>query len=102
MRYICFECGDKLFDANEKAMSEICHRLDDGENVVDLCVEYANERHKLLYNGSGNTEQYYIADAAMKICLKEQPEEIWVGEDHLASCWVNIREMYKEQEGAAS
>lgn len=41
-------------------------------------------------------------DAAMKICLKEQPEEIWVGEDHLASCWVNIKEMYEEQEGKAS
>ena len=41
-------------------------------------------------------------DNAMKICLKEQPEEIWVGEDHLASCWMNIKEMYEEQEGKAS
>ncbi len=37
-------------------------------------------------------------DAAMKICLKEKPEEIWVGEDHLASCWMNIKDMYEAQE----
>ena len=35
-------------------------------------------------------------DAAMKICLTEKPEEIWVGEDHLASCWMNIKNMMEE------
>ena len=35
-------------------------------------------------------------DAAMKICLAEKPEEIWVGEDHLASCWMNIKNMMEE------
>ena len=37
-------------------------------------------------------------DNAMKICLTQQPEEIWVGDDHLASCWMNIAKMKKEQE----
>ncbi len=32
-------------------------------------------------------------DAAMKICLTEQPEEIWINENHKASCWMNIKEM---------
>lgn len=38
-------------------------------------------------------------DAAMKICLTEQPEEIVINNDHKASCWVNIKEML-ESEGA--
>lgn len=29
---------------------------------------------------------------AMKICLKEQPPEIRINENHLASCWVNERD----------
>ena len=36
-------------------------------------------------------------DEAMKICLEEQPEEIWINENHKASCWMNIKEeMMKE------
>ena len=38
-------------------------------------------------------------DAAMKICLKEKPEEFRVGETHIASCWMNIKELYEAQEG---
>ena len=38
-------------------------------------------------------------DAAMKICLKEKPEELRVSDTHLASCWMNIKEMYEAQEG---
>ncbi len=37
-------------------------------------------------------------DKAMKICLTQQPDEIWVGEDHLASCWMNIAKMKQEEE----
>ena len=29
-------------------------------------------------------------ESAMKICLTQQPEELRVGEDHLASCWMNV------------
>ena len=32
----------------------------------------------------------------MKICLREQPQEIQVGENHYASCWMNIK---KAKEG---
>ena len=38
-------------------------------------------------------------DAAMKICLEQPPEEIEVDEGHYASCWCNIRDMYKEELG---
>lgn len=31
-------------------------------------------------------------DAAMKICLSEKPERISINENHMASCWVNIRD----------
>lgn len=37
-------------------------------------------------------------DAAMKICLREQPEEIQVAEMHKAACWMNIKKMKEEQE----
>jgi oligopeptide transport system ATP-binding protein len=35
---------------------------------------------------------------AMKICLTEKPEEYRVGEDHLASCWMNVAELAKSEE----
>ena len=41
-------------------------------------------------------------DAAMKICLREKPEEMRVSDTHLASCWMNIKELYKAQEGERS
>jgi oligopeptide transport system ATP-binding protein len=31
-------------------------------------------------------------DRTMNICLSEHPREIWVGKDHLSSCWVNVLE----------
>ncbi len=35
-------------------------------------------------------------DAAMKVCLTEQPEEISINENHKASCWVNVRDTAAE------
>ncbi|MCQ2442283.1 MAG: ABC transporter ATP-binding protein [Oscillospiraceae bacterium] len=35
-------------------------------------------------------------DAAMKICLTEVPEELQVGENHRAACWMNVKKMYEE------
>ena len=32
-------------------------------------------------------------DQCMKICLEQMPEEIWINENHKASCWLNIKEM---------
>ena len=32
---------------------------------------------------------------AMKVCLKQHPKEVWVAEDHLSACWVNVREGLK-------
>ena len=31
-------------------------------------------------------------DRAMKACLLQQPEEYWVAQNHIASCWVNVQE----------
>ena len=36
-------------------------------------------------------------DAAMKICLKEKPEEYRISDTHLASCWMNVKELYEAQ-----
>jgi len=30
-------------------------------------------------------------DEALKICLEEQPEELWINESHKAACWMNIK-----------
>lgn len=40
-------------------------------------------------------------DAAMKICLSTQPEEMRISDTHLASCWMNVREYYEAQEEKA-
>ena len=38
-------------------------------------------------------------EKAMKICLEEQPEEIPINDDHLASCWMNVKKAYEAQKG---
>ena len=39
-------------------------------------------------------------DAAMKICLEEKPEELQISEGHTASCWMNVKKLFEEQEEA--
>ncbi len=36
-------------------------------------------------------------DCAMKICLEEQPEEVWVNDCHIAACWANVKRMLAEE-----
>ena len=33
----------------------------------------------------------------MKICLEQQPEEIWVNDSHIAACWGNVKRMLEEK-----
>jgi oligopeptide transport system ATP-binding protein len=35
-------------------------------------------------------------DEAMKICLKEIPEELRINDDHYASCWMNVKDLMAE------
>lgn len=37
-------------------------------------------------------------DEAMKICLSEVPEELRISDSHLASCWMNVKEMFDSKE----
>ena len=32
-------------------------------------------------------------EQCMKICLEQMPKEIWINENHKASCWMNIKDM---------
>ena len=41
-------------------------------------------------------------DKAMKICLDTIPEELRVGETHLASCWMNVKAQYEAENGGIS
>lgn len=38
-------------------------------------------------------------DHAMKICLEALPEEIRINQDHIASCWLNVKDVYEENAG---
>ena len=37
-------------------------------------------------------------DEAMKICLTEVPNELRISDSHLASCWMNVKEMFESKE----
>ncbi len=39
-------------------------------------------------------------DQAMKICLTRRAEEMWVGEDHISSCWMNVKELAEREKNA--
>ena len=41
-------------------------------------------------------------DAAMKICLEQLPEEMTINDNHKASCWCNVRDRMKNEEGATT
>ncbi|MBQ7703375.1 MAG: ABC transporter ATP-binding protein [Firmicutes bacterium] len=41
-------------------------------------------------------------DDAMHICITETCDFVQINEHHQAACWVNVREMMKEQKGGAS
>ena len=38
----------------------------------------------------------------MKICLSEKPDELRISDSHLASCWMNVKEIYEAQEGGSN
>lgn len=38
-------------------------------------------------------------DKAMKICLDTVPQEMRVGDTHLASCWMNVKAQYEAENG---
>ncbi len=39
-------------------------------------------------------------DNAMKICLTEKPEELWINDNHKAACWLNVKEAFEGKEAA--
>ena len=36
-------------------------------------------------------------DSAMKICLSEPPEELWINDEHKAACWLNVRDAMEKE-----
>lgn len=36
----------------------------------------------------------------MRICMEEYPPELWINEEHLASCWLNVRDGKGSEENA--
>ena len=39
-------------------------------------------------------------DEAMKICLSEVPDELRISDSHLASCWMNVKELFESNKEA--
>ena len=39
-------------------------------------------------------------DSAMKVCLTEVPEELWINDEHKAACWLNVRDAIEKGEAA--
>ena len=39
-------------------------------------------------------------DSAMKICLTQEPEELWINDEHKAACWLNVRDAIEKGEAA--
>ena len=37
-------------------------------------------------------------DNAMKVCLTEIPQELWINENHKAACWLNVRDAFEGKE----
>ena len=37
-------------------------------------------------------------DNAMKVCLTEIPEELWINDNHKAACWLNVRDAFEGKE----
>ena len=35
-------------------------------------------------------------DRALKICLTKRAEEMWVGKDHICSCWMNVKDLAEQ------
>jgi len=35
-------------------------------------------------------------DRTMKVCLTRRAEEMWVGQDHISSCWMNVKDLAAE------
>ncbi|MBQ0109185.1 MAG: ABC transporter ATP-binding protein [Clostridiales bacterium] len=38
---------------------------------------------------------------AMKICLTQKPEELWINDNHKAACWMNVKEAFENKGGEA-
>ena len=36
-------------------------------------------------------------DAAMKICMRQRCDRMVINDDHMAACWVNVKEEYEKQ-----
>ena len=95
---------------------KVCERGTADEIFYNPCHEYTkglirsiprvSERHEKLVPIAGTPVDLLNlpagcafasrCDHAMKICLKEHPEEIRVNENHIAACWANVLRMAQE------
>ena len=90
----------------------ICERGTADEIFYNPCHEYTKGLLRSIPEAGGNRERLIPisgtpinmlnlprgcafcprCDAAMKICLEEQPAELRINDEHMASCWINVRD----------
>ena len=95
---------------------KVCERGTADEIFYNPCHEYTKglirsipritEEHEKLVPISGSPVDMLNlpkgcafasrCDHAMKICLEQPPEEVWVNDFHIAACWNNVKRMTDE------
>ena len=67
--------------------------VDDTDIVPPLkpVIRIADDKDRMVHEAMQKKR-----DSAMKICLNELPEELDINNDHKASCWMNVKQVYDE------
>ena len=81
--------GDIYVKSEVRASSEI----DGGKNERLIPIEGSPVDLTCMPAGCAFAAR---CDKAMKICLKQLPQEYWINDEHLASCWMNVKKVYDE------
>lgn len=68
MGFICFDCIDKLNQVEGEALKVVGKRLNSGEDVISILVEFENEREKLDQEEKIDTKKYFFAKAVVELC----------------------------------
>lgn len=69
MSYLCSDCRLKIYEQKQKALKEIRKRLDEGENIIDMYVQYENEKFRRHEELKETDERELFLSEAINWCL---------------------------------
>ena len=89
----CLVCGDRRRTDPATGVCPGCLKKLEAERVpaaaCPRCLSFASRK------GCAFCAR---CDNAMKICLTEIPEELWINDNHKAACWLNVRDAFEGRE----